>query len=135
MNELASIAPKLAKLFPMLSTDSAGECLATVSAIKRTLAGAGLTVHDLASVFDGQPKQQHPHRAPPFGPPVWSHLPNNARLAWLHAVLDASDVDTWQHRFCDSVANLIAAGRHLTLKQNAAAQSVLSDAWNRGLRT
>jgi hypothetical protein len=135
MNALAPIAPRLAKLFPMLSTDSAGECLATVAAIKRTLAGQGLTVHDLASMFDDQPEQHEQRCSPSYGPPVWSRLSECDRLEWLRLVLNVSDIDTWQHQFCDSVASLIAAGRHLTIRQNTAAQSVLSDAWNRGLRT
>jgi hypothetical protein len=135
MSALAPIAPKLAKLFPMLSTESAGECLATVAAIKRTLAGQGLTVHDLASMFDDEPEPHEQRRSPSYGPPVWARLSEADRLAWLRVVLNVSDVDTWQHQFCDGVASLIAAGRYLTSKQNAAAQSVLSDAWNRGLRT
>jgi hypothetical protein len=134
VNELASIAPKLAKLFPMLSTDSAGECLATVSAIKRTLAGAGLTVHDLASVLNHPSHQQYQQRSPSYGAPVWSRLSATKRIIWLRAVLAASDADTWQHRFCEDVASLIAAGCTLTQKQAAAAQSVVSDAWQKGLR-
>jgi hypothetical protein len=135
VNALSPIAPRLAKLFPMLSTDSAGECLATVAAIKRTLAGQGLTVHDLASMLDDRLEQHEQRRSPSYGPPVWSRLSECERLAWLRVVLNVSDVDTWQHQFCDGVSSLIVAGRHLTPKQNAAAQSVLSDAWNKGLRT
>ena len=40
---------KLTKLIPMLSSDNDGEVLATVSAIKRTLSSAKLSMHDIVS--------------------------------------------------------------------------------------
>lgn len=51
MTTLAPIAPKLAKLIPMLSSDQPGEVLATVAAIRRTLEGAGANLHDLAAAL------------------------------------------------------------------------------------
>lgn len=44
----AAIAPKLAKLLPLLGSDNDGEVISTVRAIRRTLSAAGLDLHDLA---------------------------------------------------------------------------------------
>lgn len=51
MTDLSPIAPKLAKLLPMLATDHDGEVLATVRAIGRTLQSAGLDFHALSSAL------------------------------------------------------------------------------------
>jgi hypothetical protein len=51
---MASSIPteKLAKLIPLLSSDKDGEVIATVQAIRRTLAGAGNDLHDLAAFLE-----------------------------------------------------------------------------------
>jgi hypothetical protein len=49
---LLSIAPTLAKLIRMLSSDREGEVLASVHAMRRVLASAGLSLHDLANAIE-----------------------------------------------------------------------------------
>ncbi len=44
----ATIADRLGKLLPRLASEHDGEIIATVDAIRRTLTGAGLDLHDLA---------------------------------------------------------------------------------------
>ena len=44
---LAPIAPKLAKLLPLLGSDKHGEVVAAALAVGRTLASAGADWHDL----------------------------------------------------------------------------------------
>jgi len=55
MTALTVVAPKIAKLIPRLATDHDGEVLATVQAIRRTLAAAGLDLHDLVGALNGRP--------------------------------------------------------------------------------
>lgn len=50
---LAIVAPRISKLIPRLASDSAGEVIATVNAIRRTLTTAGLDLHDLAECISG----------------------------------------------------------------------------------
>jgi hypothetical protein len=45
---ISSIGSKLAKLVPRLGSNHPGEVIATVEAIRRTLAAVGLDLHDLA---------------------------------------------------------------------------------------
>ncbi len=56
MNALVPLAPKLARLIPRLASDHDGEVVATVHAIKRTLASAGLDLHDLAGALEREPE-------------------------------------------------------------------------------
>ena len=49
-----SLPSKLGLLIPRLGSNADGEVLATVAAIRRVLAGAGLDLHDLAAGVIGQ---------------------------------------------------------------------------------
>lgn len=51
---LRDAAPKLQILIPRLASDSDGEVIATVSAIRRTLKKNGVDLHDLASAVSGE---------------------------------------------------------------------------------
>lgn len=51
MAAIATIAPKISKLIPRLARDHDGEVVATVAAIRRTLAAAGLDFHALAKAL------------------------------------------------------------------------------------
>jgi hypothetical protein len=53
MSPVAPIADKLGKLIRMLSSDRDGEVVAAVHAIRRTLNGGKLTIHDLAEGLAG----------------------------------------------------------------------------------
>lgn len=74
---LAPIAPRLARLVPFLASDREGEVLATVRAIGRTLAGAGLDFHALAAALESAPgPQTDPPRSgfPAEDPDAWHAL-------------------------------------------------------------
>jgi hypothetical protein len=49
---LLGIAPTLAKLTRMLSSDRDGEVVASVQAMRRVLASVGLSLHDLADAIE-----------------------------------------------------------------------------------
>jgi hypothetical protein len=49
---LLGIAPTLAKLIRMLSSDRDGEVVASVHALRRVLASVGLSLHDLADTIE-----------------------------------------------------------------------------------
>ncbi|MFY7761008.1 hypothetical protein [Aquidulcibacter sp.] len=49
MNAFTPVAPRLAKLLPMLSSSHDGEKLATLAAISRALESANLSWHDFAA--------------------------------------------------------------------------------------
>jgi len=49
---LLGIAPMLAKLIRLLSSDRDGEVVASVHAMRRLLAGSGLSLHDLADAIE-----------------------------------------------------------------------------------
>jgi hypothetical protein len=49
---LLGIAPTLAKLIRMLSSDRDGEVVASVHAMRRLLASVGLSLHDLADAIE-----------------------------------------------------------------------------------
>ena len=49
MPDLASLHPRLSRLIPRLASDSEGEVIATVRAIRNVLGKAGLDLHDLAA--------------------------------------------------------------------------------------
>jgi hypothetical protein len=55
---LADVAPRLAKLLPRLGSNHDGEIVATVQAIIRTLAAAGLDLHALAAALAGDDADQ-----------------------------------------------------------------------------
>lgn len=76
---LAPVAPRLARLVPLLASDRDGEVLATVRAIGRTLAGAGLDFHALAAALDAAPEPAT-HTLPEEDPDHWSDL-----AAWCEA--------------------------------------------------
>jgi hypothetical protein len=54
---LAPVVPIVAKLIRLMGSDKDGEILAAVHALRRVLAGAGLTLHDLAGAVALEPDQ------------------------------------------------------------------------------
>jgi hypothetical protein len=131
MNALAPIAPKLAKLFPMLSSEIDSEQLATVAAIKRTLAREGLSVHDLANAIaqtkDCVAKSLTGAR------PIWAMLPTGSKLAWLAIVADIAGPGSWPDSFASTVRRRIIGGLSLTPAQAAKSQELILEAWQKGV--
>lgn len=93
----AAILPKLRKLIPLLSSDKAGEVVATASAISRTLNGGDATWHDLTAQLteprvEREPLPRRSWRAP---------TPDAGTM--LEQLLDHPDLSDWEHNFVESV--------------------------------
>ena len=56
---LLHIAPTVAKLIRLLSSDRDGEVVASVRAMRRVLAAAGLSLHDLADAIELPDQTSH----------------------------------------------------------------------------
>jgi hypothetical protein len=104
---LATIAPKLAKILPLLASDKDGEVIATARAIGRMLAGAQADWHDLVRVLTEPPAENYPDHG--------ADLPFVLRCLHRHPSLDA-----WESDFIASIARLQARKRSLSDKQRAA---------------
>lgn len=109
MTALTVVAPKIAKLIPRLATDHDGEVLATVHAIRRTLAVAGLDLHDLVGALCA---------------PAPSHLPNirepNSWFQLCDICLDWPDVLTEKEAaFLQEIGPRLVMGTEPTDKQAA----------------
>ena len=110
---IALVLPKIAKLIPLLATDSEGECIATVRAINRTLSSAGADWHELADVLipsvkdpllaASQPSGRCPRRSAIA--PSFALMSSSERQQWLDA-LDRSEgiLNEWERGFLDRLA-------------------------------
>jgi len=58
---LLGVAPTLAKLLRLLSSNRDGEVVASVHAIRRVLASVGLSLHDLADAIELPDRESHLH--------------------------------------------------------------------------
>lgn len=81
MTALAPLAPKLARLIPRLASNHDGEVVATVRAIKRTLASAGLDLHDLATALEREPETRIVYRDRP-APKRTPQMPWHEMALW-----------------------------------------------------
>ncbi|EPY00617.1 hypothetical protein [Magnetospirillum fulvum] len=102
---LAPVADRLQKLIPRLASDHDGEVLATVAAIRRTLGGANLTLHDLARALAAAPPR---HEA--------------RREIGLAAMLDrlrraGGLLNVWESRFVADLSVRVQRGKRLSPKQ------------------
>jgi hypothetical protein len=104
---LGTIAPKLAKLIPLLGSDKDGERLATLEAIGRTLRSAKLDFHDLAKALTTP--SRHAARVSPTN---WSEL--IAICLSNPEALNARDLD-----FLNNVRRQILLGRKPSERQEA----------------
>jgi hypothetical protein len=116
---MADLSPdltsKLGRLLPRLASDSAGEVVATVAAIRRTLDRAGLDLHDLTARLTATPQPVRPispkRQAPRDG----------GELLAMAAFLRAYAIDRLtpkQRDFVATAARLLTDGRALTPKQS-----------------
>ncbi|WP_439546920.1 hypothetical protein [Sandarakinorhabdus sp.] len=116
------IGVKLGRLVPMLSSPVAGEVVATVAAIGRTLDRAGMDWHDLAKGLMASAQSQPRHEPPPWqrGPAGDGFAAGNAPLRAMADWLDKYALERLTDRQRDFVANvrhLLASGRRLTSAQ------------------
>jgi hypothetical protein len=109
---LPSIAPKLAKIFPLLASDRDGEVLGAVVAIRRTLAAVGLDLHDLAGAIGATTDADRTVSADFVRPaPRWKELSHQERCAWLSAVLDRDDaLSDFERQRVEEIHNKQRAG-------------------------
>jgi hypothetical protein len=114
----------------MLSSDSEGEQLATIAAIKRTLAREGLSVHDLANAIGRT--NNCVAKSMSGANPIWAMLPTGSKLAWLAVVADIAGPGSWPDSFASTVRRRIIGGLSLTPAQAAKSQELILEAWQKG---
>jgi len=112
---LAPVAGRIAKLLPLLASDQPGEVVAAISALRRTLAAAGLDLNDLAGAVE---------RLADLAPQDWGEL---VELCLAHAEL-LSDRD-W--RFVNGVRPRVLLGGD----PSEAQKQWLRDIWKRVLQS
>ena len=151
----ASIADRLGKLIPLLSSDQGGEVIAAATAIGRTLTGVGLDWHDLAQrvaepsitdfvadVFKAKqptpPPTPEPTRAPPTPSkpkrepspwPTWATLSRFQRLAWMDVI--KTEADLMSAKEVEAFARFYRA--HYTLSDGWSRKDI--NLFNRGVRS
>jgi hypothetical protein len=89
------VRTRISKLIPRLASDHAGEVVATVEAIRKTLVGAGADFHDLARLLAEPQPQPHgltPWPSSPFSAAAtaakYAALSLNAKIAILSKLRD-----------------------------------------------
>ena len=108
MSDLRPIAPDLAKMIPLLSSDQPGEVVATAQAIGRKLSAVGCDFHDLAAAIVTLPV---PHDPPPVPDPSIDEMVK--RLAAIADTLPS------KHReFVLTMARYCACERRISPKQS-----------------
>lgn len=110
MGALVEVAPKLAKLLPLLASDKDGEVVGTAPVIGRMLSAAKADWHDLVHALTEQPPE--PTDEPPF------------ILRCLHGPPALTE---WETKFVASIVGVQARGRSLSDKQRA----VILKTWER----
>lgn len=130
---LPSVAPKLAKLLPLLASDRDGEVLGAVVAIRRTLATAGLDLHDLASAMT---VDRAPRSIPERGAPMWRTLNFEQRIAWLSVLRRSVALSPWEHRFVSDTYDRVRRNPAMGLsgRQAGIVNGLLAKAWAEGGR-
>ena len=117
---MADLSPdltgKLGRLLPRLASDSPGEVVATVQAIRRTLDRAGLDLHDLAQRLTEalRPVQPDPPKRNRHAQRDGADLLALVRWLRLHAL---DRLTPKQADFTATALRLLTAGRALTPKQ------------------
>ena len=137
MTALAPIAPKLARLIPRLGSDHDGEIVATVRAIRRTLAAERLDLHDLANALDVKPEPVFDRDPPPYESapwretrwPPWARLREHERVVALDAIADLK-LSKWEAEFVASIAETLRGNPYanFTAKQMAVLDRLLARA-------
>lgn len=110
---LAPVAPRLKKLLTMLSSNQPGEVVSTAAAIGRTLAGAGLTWHDLAAALAPTPARPHPRM-------------NNPR-SMAEQLRAGATLTAWERDFIAAVLRRMQRGQQLSPKQSATLDKIYGE--------
>jgi hypothetical protein len=112
---LSPIAPKLAKLLPLLASDKDGEVVATARAIGRTLEAAGADFHDLAALISPESTPQ------PSGRQEADDGPRMSAEQWSAAIIAILDAPPYLHpgerKFLQDVLRRTRRGREPSAKQ------------------
>ena len=141
------ILPRLGQLIRMLGSNQDHEALAAVRAIGKTLAGQGLSFHDLADEVEAgrAPAVSNPYFDyawdPPEpahrSPPTWNDLRDFERRDWLAAFvrqLDITDKDEMSSliRFRSQYVN--RSDERPTRRQLELFTRLMTRAWKTGVR-
>lgn len=124
------VTDRLGKLIPRLATESDGERLGTVAAIRRVLQSEGHDLHDLAAHVSAEPKTLIVYRdrepSPSGGPrdygswrKAWERSrPNPERDRVLRCQrLGAASLTAWENAFLESLLLRLSRMLCLTAKQ------------------
>ena len=142
MNALESIAPKLAKMIPLLGSDKIGEVASCAAAIGRLLIGVGANWHDLAALsgITEHPSQkqtrgqEQPKKTRVKKQPTQAHQTSDTEeAAHLHkrmiaAILsDVHALSSWDRKFVESLQRLTASRNVLSETQAALLTKIYAD--------
>ncbi len=147
----SAILPRVAQLLRMLGSDRDGEVVAAAGALRRTLAGAGVDLHDLSAVVESPaavpaaapkrpasrkarkapgPRPAEPQSTPPPKPPHRDDLVQltaEQRVAILKGLAEAVEdaegrLNDWQRRFAGDLVDMMGR-RHLRPTERQLAQA------------
>jgi len=141
---------KLGKLIPRLASGHKGERIATVAAIGRTLDGAGLDFHDLASAVNALPKDSRRRAADPPTPdkaerrrrarqtrgPRWRDFTRAQAIAWLDVLIQDPGTPADARRFVEGIRDRLwdRPRTNVTSKEATVLTRHIRSAWQRGIR-
>ena len=150
---LAPIASRLGQYIRLLASDQDGEVLACVAAMKRTLAGQGLDLHDfaksiaepnatsfadlMADVLRQKPQAGPTATKPPAdAPPLFERLKRSAKLAWLDHAAASDLLDDAERGLIVMLRAQVFSQPHKIVapKQCAAISAALGKLWLAGVR-
>ena len=154
MSALTPIAARLGQYIKLLASDRDGEVLACVAAMKRTLSGQGLDLHDLAKsiaepnstsfadlmadVLRRQETPPNPTRTKPPAevPPLFERLKRSARLEWLDHAAASDLLDDAERGLIVLLRAQVYSQPHKIVapKQCAAISAALGKLWLAGVR-
>lgn len=129
---LRLIAPKLAKLLPVLGSDQPGEVVAAADAIRRTLTSVGADWHDLSATLTAAPAPP-PSTTPQQGAAPTPHPGPVTSWAAAHRLWEnPAQLNDWERDFVSSVLSQMVAGKRLSGKQAATLMQIYRQCFGGG---
>ena len=119
--------PAVAKILPLLGSDQDGEVLAAVHAIRRTLAGHGVDLLDLARALKAPaPVDPTPPRSSPRAHTTAASSGSTSlqRKLWEMRRADIGVLSAWESGFIVSLLSILEDGKALSAKQRARAEEI-----------